>query len=558
MKHIILFLLFCLSLPVVAQRQRNYIYVFDCTRSMIYKTDLFTPAKQWLREDIERQDAEATITVFPFRENVLDRFSFKRSAFKWEDIEKKLNEYVAKSGGKTGICHTWDEAIKTLDPHKDNYFYLLTDGIDDCSPLDSLQLKINGWCKDNGDAYGFYVYMNAVARRGLKLSEMGCDHFFFIDGTDHLAPFGTFDKNVFNVNLRDLKPKTLAFSTAGSFRVKASCSDPYFDVEVVGGQIRGGKAVFRVKEKEAGLVGKLPETYQFAFSLSADAKRLNLLTDTIFVNVQNKAIPNLDIVSEEQSGSASWYPRFLFWPEAKQDTIDIDLHTTWNDDARRQHSCLRLANKPDDYQLLLNGKPVTAPVVLDASHDGDILSVVFNRDARSEEHYLEFKGEGERLATVNDNDLQADGYTLTLRLKYHVGWNPLQWILFILALTILGALLVWFVVLRRIFYPTFSVRTIQITEPYYKMVKLRGARGAVLSSKAVKQSTLSRIFTGRIVSEVHPSWVDPIELTPARKGARMKMKSKYTVVPYSLMLQKQHDYELEHTDSRTRYNLSVN
>lgn len=546
----------CFSLAVAAQRQRNYIYVFDCTRSMKIGTDIFTPAKAWLREDIERQEPDASITIFPFREKVLDRLTFERASFNWKDVEAKLDKYVSLPGGKTGICHTWDEALGALDPHRDNYFYLLTDGKDELSPIQHLQERIDHWCEQHAACYGFYVMMRPEARQGLRLQ--ACDRFFFIDGTKHLAPFGTFRTTHFSVNLRDLKPKTLSFSTSGTFKAKATTSDPHFYVALRGGQISAGKATFEVKPRGdvKALLASLPATYQIAVHIDTDPARLNLLTSDLTIDIANRRVPNLDIVGEEQEGNAQWYPRFLFWSEAKPDTIAIPLCDVWNDDARASHSRLTLtAEGADGSRLLLNGKP---DLTLTAEHAQDTLQIVFAHAASSGKHYLTLHAAGIDLETINDNP--SEDYTLTLRLKYHVAWNPLQWILLLLFLSLVAALLLWFVLLKRWCYPTFPIRHIQISEPYYKIVRLKGARGAVFGSKPVRQSALNRLFTGRIVSEVHPAWVDPVVLTPvrAKKGARAKTGGKYTIAPYAMVLQKMHDYTVEHTDTHTRYHISVN
>lgn len=49
-------------------KQRQYIYVFDCTQSMDVDYGIWEPAKRWLEDDIGRKRDNALITIVPFRD----------------------------------------------------------------------------------------------------------------------------------------------------------------------------------------------------------------------------------------------------------------------------------------------------------------------------------------------------------------------------------------------------------------------------------------------------------------------------------------------------------
>lgn len=70
-------------------KQRQYIYVFDCTQSMDKDYGIWESAKQWLKEDIERKRDNALITIVPFRDgNDGIMGPFLKSQVNWSSLEK--------------------------------------------------------------------------------------------------------------------------------------------------------------------------------------------------------------------------------------------------------------------------------------------------------------------------------------------------------------------------------------------------------------------------------------------------------------------------------------
>ena len=62
-------LLLTVAVTVKAQRERNYIYLFDCTQSMEGyggQPDIWSQTKQWLWDDIG-QLKDGQITIIPFQ-----------------------------------------------------------------------------------------------------------------------------------------------------------------------------------------------------------------------------------------------------------------------------------------------------------------------------------------------------------------------------------------------------------------------------------------------------------------------------------------------------------
>lgn len=564
----LLFVMFLCYNYSFAQKQRNYIYVFDCTASMKdYK--IYEPAKKWLHEDIDRQADDAMITIIPFRDYPDDVITFEKKSFDWKKIEDKFNKLISSPHMFTGICRAWDEAVKNLNPEMENYFYVLTDGENNPDgKLDTTDLlnHINSWCEDHPNDYGFYVTLSSEAKKIIP-ENISCDLFKVVDGSTHLAPFGVFVPDGFTVSLREIKQKTIGFSTAGKFSATATCDDPYFNVRLKDGQIADGVATFLVEPKSSveNLTEELPISYQFTFSVLADENVLNIVNDQISVNVENRPVRNIEIVSIEQSAKVTWYDKFLFWGAKKQDTIHIPLRTVWNNLAKKYDSEMTIHTScsslnASDYTLLLNGKEVSSnSFKLSAQDENDVLSFIFSTSAPEGKHFIQLQsksGDFENVETVNDEPVL--NYDNKIRLKYDEVWNPMKWFCFIIFLILFGLLLLWFFVLKRIFYPTFKIKRIQINEPYYKSKTIKGARLFIMTAKNNKQNIFNRWFKGKIIYEVNSEWIDPIEFTPFKKGAKVKTFGKYSVEPYTLVIEKQQDYTFDHVDSHVKMQITVN
>lgn len=565
---ILFFVMFLCNNYSFAQKQRNYVYVFDCTASMKdYK--IYEPAKKWLHEDIDRQADDAMITIIPFRDFPDEVITFEKKSFDWKKIEDKFNKLISSPHRFTGISRAWDEAVKKLNSEMENYFYVLTDGENNPDgKLDTMDLlnHINSWCEDHPNDYGFYVTLSQEAKKIIP-ENISCDLFKVVDGSTHLAPFGVFVPDEFTVSLREIKQKTIGFSTAGKFSATTNCDDPYFNVRLKDEQIVNGSATFLVEPKSSveSLTEELPFSYEFSFSVQTDKKELNIVNDKISVNVENRPVRNIDIVSIEQSANVTWYDKFLFWDAKKQDTILIPLKTVWNNLAKKyvsemtvHTSCSSLESS--DYTLFLNGKEVSSnKFKLSAKNEDDVLAFVLSTSAPEGKHFIQLQskpGDFENVETINDEPVL--NYDNTVRLKYDEVWNPMKWVCFIVFLILLGLLLLWFLVLKRIFYPTFNIKRIQINEPYYKSKTIKGARLFVMTSKSCKQNIFDRLFKGEIIYEVNSEWTDPIELVPFKKGAKVKTFGKYSVEPYSTTIIKQQDYEFEHVDTRVKCQITVN
>lgn len=560
-----------MSLSVLAQRERNYIYVLDCTKSMTGyggSPKIWDPTREYLRKELEKHTPGTTLHIVPFQGKVLPAFSFDANNLDWNKIDKQLQEHV-KNVTNTNICDAWDSTDKYIDLHKDNYIILLTDGKDNVKGMAAVAKKLSDWCGRFPNSYAFYVQLTeaAIDKGVAKVIDI-CDNEFVIDASKGIPVFGGFDKgliiyaNTLNLN----RVHKIGFSSAGKYVARAVCNDPYFDVKIVDNKIEGGIVPVQIVAKKpiAQINAALPQVYNFTFDVQSN--EVNVINPTIKVQMTNKPERALEMLSEETyMGKATWYDSFLFWGASDPDTLSIDLKAAFNDEARKDGSVVKLQIKDDaggkDFQLFYNGQPLSDnTITLNANgNTPSILSVVFNSDAKEGKRYFAIKA-ADKQELDNINDQPVEQYNLCLRAKYVVNWNPLKTILMWLGILILAALLLWFLIVRRLIYPTIGVKTIQINEPYFAKVNVKGVRRVVFTNKKMEQSLINKIFTGEILYKKNDIWTSPLAFEPGAKKKTLRvMRTKdYVFDPYTSMLKAPSDYVVENTNDNTKIKLTIN
>ena len=558
-------------MTLLAQRERNYIYLLDCTKSMTgFKGSpkIWDPTREYLKNELSKHTPGTTLHVVPFQGKVLSAFSFEASKLSWKDIDKELQKHVLNVTN-TNICDAWDATDKYIDLHKDNYIILLTDGKDNVKGMSAVAKKLTEWCGKYPNSYAFYVQLTeaAIDEGVAKVIDI-CNNEFIVDASKGIPVFGSFDNgliiyaNTLNLN----KTHKIGFSSAGKYAAKAVCNDQYFDVKIVGSSIEDGFVPIQITAKQpiAQINANLSEIYNFTFDVVS--KEVSIINPMVKVQMTNKPERGLQMLSEETDmGKATWYDSFLFWGASEPDTLSIDLKTLFNDEAKKDGSSVDLTiqdnDRLNDFQLFYNNQPVESGKIVLRSNDNvpSILSVVFNTDAKEGKRYLDIKTSA-KYELDNINDLPIEQYQLTLRSKYVVNWNPLKTILMWLGILILAALLLWFLMVKHFIYPTIKVKTIQVNEPYFSKVKVKGKRRVVFTNKKMEQSLLSRIFTGEILYKKHDIWTSPLafEAGAKKKTLRVMRTTDYVFDSYTSMLKAPNDYVVENTNDNTKIKISIN
>ena len=186
LKTLLLFLSLIMSVSVFAQRERNYIYLLDCTKSMTGyngSPKIWEPTRNYLKKELDKHTPGTTLHVIPFQEKVLPAFSFDANDLDWNKIDKELQKHV-ENVTNTNICDAWDATDKYIDPHKDNYIILLTDGKDNVKGMEAVSKKLRDWCGKYPNSYAFYVQLTeaAIDPSVVKVIDI-CDNEFVIDAS---------------------------------------------------------------------------------------------------------------------------------------------------------------------------------------------------------------------------------------------------------------------------------------------------------------------------------------------------------------------------------------
>lgn len=129
-----------------------------------------------------------------------------------------------------------------------------------------------------------------------------------------------------------------------------------------------------------------------------------------------------------------------------------------------------------------------------------------------------------------------------------------------LCILILAALILWFLIVKHFIYPSIGVKTIQINDPYFSRLNVKGKRRVVFTNKNMKQSLFSRIFTGEILYKKNEIWTSPLAFEPGAKKKTLRvMRTKdYVFEPYTSMLKAPNDYIVENTNDNTKIKISIN
>lgn len=527
----------------LAQREKNNIYLFDCTGSM--KTNgLWQPAQDALDATITTQTAitGSQFLVIPFGNDPYDVIGFSSSEYssKKNNISKAFQKYIAQAK-YTHISDVLKKGFGKVNPNMDNKIYLLTDGMPNSgdSP-EKVAQTISDWCANHRNCRLFYVALtegvvNPVIRKAID----ACPDAFIVQCQGRVIPqIADISSDVYT-NLGELsKQREISFSLPGEYPLQVSSSDPLFNVVVAGNKTSDGKILISLTPKDGldlqSLHQKLEgNEYEFPITIQCTDKRFFIANPTISVHVADEIPSRLTLAQgkdELKADGAEWHDAFLWSDAATDSEVEWDLQPLFENHLNQ--SALRLQFKADnnDFQAFYNDTPIANGDIITVSPGTNaILKVVFNHDATTGKRYFNLVPQSHTGVDMI-NDSPADQYEGTsLRTRYDVNWNPLKTLLFWLAVGLAALLVLWLIVLKRIFFPVIKMGKVELVGPgsYYASKKLRGARKIVFTSKRRSQNILSRIFTGEIKYVKADHFSPELEIIPT--GGKKKVRVRGSI-----------------------------
>lgn len=570
MKRLLIIPLLLLPLALFAQRQRNYVYLFDCTWSMKEPNKIWDEAKQFMKDDIKQLDENAKVSIVLFHQSTAQPICFKAKDFNWKSVESQC-EAMINASQRTGICNAWDLGLKYIDKTRNNYLYLFTDGTEnvDKRRTDAVCDRIRKWCQQAPNNYAFFVALGEQMKKSPDVKKLidatkTCERTFFIE--DHQGPFGAFDKTTFNVNCHSLRDLIVGFSDYGTFDAFVECKDDFYSISLKDGKIKNGKASFVLKQKQLP-----PRNHQVHFFVKANAKDLQICNPNLYVNIDTRDLANLDLgqpsgMTEGQynAGEAQTYPTFLFWKGKKVDIVQVNLASTFNEQAKKRGCSLNVsldlpAEIKDNCHLFYNEEPISSSFVIKASDAASIVGIEVPHELASKEYVIRLRGASKNLETINAEESQR--YESSIYFEHEIKWNPLQIILLCLCILTIAFFILWFAVLKPMIYPRIRLSRIELSSKkgYYVNKKINSTRRVVVTNKRKEQGFFNKLFTGKILYIVDNLWNSPWELSPKgrKKVAKINLHGKYMITPVTSELANYGEYQLTNIETKESITIKI-
>jgi len=216
----------------------------------------------------------------------------------------------------------------------------------------------------------------------------------------------------------------------------------------------------------------------------------------------------------------------------------------------------------DEIRLYKNGILCENNTLLVTPQDKEIqLGIEFTPEAQEGVHkwFLKVLDNG-GFDRINEYATEEESLPLLLewRAEKNDIINPLKLGVNISLFILLSLILVWFLVMKPILYPTFKIGNIQFTNgTYFSTKRIYGARKLVVTNSSKRQSAINKLLTGQIIYERNEFWPDEWEIHPKGKGGRLNTNRKYTITPFTTSLNKQMEYELEHLSSNVKAQITL-
>lgn len=541
------------AISAFPQRERNNIFLFDCTNSM-KKAGLWQPALNAFDATIATQSLipEAQFSIIPFGDGNYPEFTFTSGEYaKYERKIKDAFDNAMADAKNTHISPTLQKAFDKCDPAKDNRIFLLTDGKPnhDDSPEKVAALIASG-CGKKRNTRLFYVALNDKAVDPLIEQAIdNCPDAYIVKCSDNVIPqIEDVATSAIHANIEDLDEiHQLGFSSPGSYPVEIVCNDPIFKVEAAGGRIENQKLRLKISSRN----GESPETLHSALSQSITPGEDYLFNIKAIITDRKYVIANPDItihmsdhvlsklsfadgsVDEIAGNRAVWHDSFLWCQASEPGETEFDLAPAFSN--ATPATSLTLTPLPakgqtHDFRLYFNGDEIAPNESFTIIPGKEArVKVVFNSDAQEGKRYFSLlKKDAKDLDVINASAV-SEFDCISLRSSYDVVWNPLKTLLVWLGIIILAALVLWFGWLNKIFFRRIKAKRIIFTGPgqYYISKKIKGYREVVFTTKAKRQNFISRIFTGEIKYISAPHFIPEINVTAgSKRKIRLKSLSK--------------------------------
>lgn len=544
---VLTFFFFASSLTVTAQKELNYIYLFDCTQSMEGyggAPNIWETTKQYLKDDLNNLPDDANVFIVPFQGVAHPTIQSKASGISWGSIESKIDHYI-KTHTSTNIVAAWDAGMKYIDPHKDNYFFVLTDGNDNVFGIEELCKRIKEWCKRNDSSHVFYVMLTNNARNAqIEEAARSCKNVTVIPlGGDHITPkpIVKLTPNNITINSDELtETHEVNITRNGEFNANISTKDKIFKPELEKGKFEKGKAKIKFNISSHELPSE--DSYNFKCEVSSD--ELTIVNPEITITIVNIPEKTLDLSFKNEEeiylGKAKFYPGFLFIKKKKQTTLTWDLEPIFNESALKEKSEVKFELNDNissyDYDIYFNNElKRDRQFIVKTGLKDAIIGIQFHDNAKEGKRFFNLKHiKNSKIDRIDG--LESIRFNKSIRAIYQMTLNPLLKGMIWLAVfcTIFLVVAAFF---RRISHRKIKYN-LSIVEPVNKaLLRKNEARKLILTSnRKLKQSIFHELLNGKNKIIYDEFWLENIEFTSASKGVRVHPSKIYLCDPHGGIL----------------------
>lgn len=544
------------------------------------KNAVWDPARSTLDLSIQTQCGipDSYFTIIPFGDKPYTEFNFSSDHYRTnkKDISEAFDKYMAQAN-YTRISDVLMAGFAKCDPAKENRIYLLTDGQPNGgdSPQKVAQ-TISRWCATHTNTRLFYVALKPDAiNEVIKEAVDACPDAYVVVCHDNVIPQITdISPAPIYANIVELPSEhNILFSLPGRVPLNITCDDPMFDAQLISGGSADGIVTVMLTAKgnpdsealHAAIAPKADADGYYTFSISItspDPDRFFVANPIVTVHMDDHLQTSLSLFDgtneEIKADGCRWHDSFLWSDAAEAAYTEWDLKPKFknlNGPARASFSVRPAQGQAEDYTVYFNGEEVGAGDPIDIVPGSPaMLRIEFNAGAAEGKRYFVIQPESVQGIDLINGTSPEEYAGQPIRTRYDEQWNPLKTLFFWLGIALLGLLVLWFAVLRRILYPTIKVARIELLGPgaYYQSARIKGKIKIVLTSRRRSQPVLSRLFCGQTgyvrAEHFHPE----IEIRP---GSKKKIRlvsagsggDKWTFSPSAILA----PYEKSHADKES-------
>lgn len=275
-------------------------------------------------------------------------------------------------------------------------------------------------------------------------------------------------------------------------------------------------------------------------------------------------------------GKDNYYDKFL-WKKHVPDTLYKTMAFDFNEDARKyMEKPLRLGffKKTDSGKMLpvsngemevyADGRKCPNNIIdVEPGTEQMKVGIVFKDNAENKVHHWFFRavddGGLERINDMDPDTYNADSASLMdVEVEKHKIMNPLAAGVLLTTILLVAALLVWLLILKGIFFPTFRVGKVQLQDPvpYNTLKRVRGYRKMILTNKMTQQGFFDKVFAGKILYEVNELWTGPVEIEPKDKNS-VRLRCPKDYMADARVLKKNQEYTIQNMTSGKKTKIKI-